>query len=64
MKYSVSYEIPEELGARKHVRYYDALDKATALEMFAASCEESLIGENPQVVEVKEVRTVGCVAIL
>ena len=55
MKYLVSYEILDESGEQKHVRYYDALDKPTAIEMFSATCEESLVGEEPQILEVKKI---------
>ena len=55
MKYSVSYEIPDEGGESQHIRYYNALDKATVLEMFKATCEESLVGHDPHVVEVKQI---------
>ena len=53
MKYKVSYLLGED--PRKHVRYYNALDKSTALEMFNATCEESLGGEKPHHVYVKEI---------
>lgn len=53
MKYSVSYEISDDSGGVRHTRYYDALTRATALEMFQATCEESLAGEDPSVLEVK-----------
>ena len=56
MKYSVSYKIPDEGDKPQHVRYYSALNKATALEMFKATCEESLIGQHPDIVEVKQVK--------
>jgi hypothetical protein len=55
MKYSVSYEISEGSEESSHVRYYDALNKATAIQMFEASCEESLIGEDPHILEVKKI---------
>lgn len=55
MKYSVSYEIPSEGVDSRHIRYYNALNKATVLEMFKATCEESLVGHDPHVVEVKQI---------
>lgn len=54
MKYAISYEISDECDASKHVRYYNALNKATAKEMFEATCEESLAGEDPHIVEIKK----------
>ena len=39
----------------QHVRYYNALDEPTAIEMFSATCEESLVGEEPQILEVKKI---------
>lgn len=56
MKYSVSYKIPSEAVEKKHIRYYSALNEATALEMFKATCEESLVGEDPLLLEIKLVR--------
>ncbi len=55
MKYLVSYEIRDDSGGHQHVRYYNALDESTAIEMFAATCEESLVGEEPQILEVKKI---------
>lgn len=54
MKYAISYELSDEPENSKHVRYYNALNKATAKEMFKATCEESLIGEDPHIVEIKK----------
>lgn len=54
MKYAISYEISDESEGSKHVRYYNALNKATAEQMFEATCEESLIGEDPHIVEIKK----------
>ena len=55
MKYLVAYELSDESGEHQHVRYYDALDESTAIEMFSATCEESLVGEEPQILEVKKI---------
>ena len=54
MKYAISYEILDESNNSKHVRYYSALNKATAKEMFEATCEESLVGEDAHIVEIKK----------
>ena len=53
MKYKVSYQIGGD--PQRHVRYYTALNKSTALEMFKATCEESLAGESPQSIDIEEV---------
>ena len=54
MKYSISYQVSTD--EKQHIRYYNALDKRTALEMFKATCEESLVGEQPVVVKVKKIK--------
>ena len=53
MKYAISYNIPDDDTNRKHVRYYSALNEETAKSMFEATCEESLAGENPHIVDIK-----------
>jgi hypothetical protein len=55
MRYLVSYQISDESGDFKHTRYYNALNESTAMEMFEATCEESLVGEDPHILEIKEV---------
>jgi len=55
MKYLISYKIPNEPEESSHVRYYDALDKDTAIQMFEATCEESLVGEEPQILNIKKI---------
>ena len=42
MKYKFSYTDPKN---NKHVRYYSALDSATATEMFRASVDHSIKDE-------------------
>ena len=49
MKYKVAYIIKDGDADRKHHRYYDALNERTVLDMFEATKEESLIGEEPKV---------------
>jgi len=54
VKYKVTYKLPSE-PRKTHSRYYNALNKSTALEMFSATCEESLAGESPSHVYAQEV---------
>ena len=56
MKYKVSYRLGKD--SRKHVRYYNALDKTTALEMFNETCGHSLVGEVAQDIVVEKVSVV------
>ena len=58
MKYIISYILPSE-PQKNHMRYYSALNKDTALEMFRATCEESLAGEHPLDINVKEIPDLG-----
>jgi hypothetical protein len=52
--YAVTYVI--ESNSETHVRYYHALNKRTALEMFKATCEETLAGERASVLKVSKVK--------
>lgn len=54
MKYKVTYEL-NSAPLVVHSRYYNALNKGTALEMFSATCEESLAGETPLDIHAQEV---------
>lgn len=54
MKYKVTYKLSSD-PHKTHFRFYDALSKATALEMFSATCEESLVGESPSDIHIQEV---------
>lgn len=56
MKYKVSYRLGQD--TRKHVRYYSALNKTTALEMFNETCSHSLVGEVAQDIVVEKVSVV------
>lgn len=56
MTYKVSYRLGKD--SRKHVRYYNALNKTTALEMFNATCRHSLIGEVAQDISIEEISVV------
>ena len=53
MKYAVSYTV--SCDSSPHTRYYSAIDAKTALEMFKATCEESLVGELPREIKVTRV---------
>ena len=54
MKYIISYILSSE-PQKRHMRYYSALNKDTALEMFRCTCEGSLAGEHPLDINVKEI---------
>ena len=54
MKYKITYTLPSQ-PKKTHYRYYNALNKSTALEMFSATCEESLAGESPLNISAQEV---------
>ena len=54
MKYKISYRLSSD-PRKAHCRYYNALDRSTALEMFSATCEESLAGESPSNIDAQEV---------
>ena len=49
MRYKVAYIIKDGDADKKHHRYYCALNEETALSMFDASKEESMIGEDPEI---------------
>ena len=49
MKYKISYMIKDGDASKKHHRYYNALSVEIAQEMFKATKEESLIGEDTTV---------------
>ena len=52
MHFKISYFVKDGDAFKRHNRYYNALDKATAVEMFEASKEESLVGEDPEIEDV------------
>lgn len=55
--YKVVYQIDDY--KTPHSRFYTALNETTALSMFKATCEESLIGSDTKVLQVKEIRETG-----
>ena len=54
MKYKISYMIKDGDASKKHHRYYNALSSEIAKEMFKATKEESLIGEDTTVTAIYE----------
>ena len=49
--YKIEYQLKE--GEKSHVRYYKALTKSTALDMFSETVDAgSLVGEKPEKVRV------------
>ena len=54
MHYKVVYKVEEY--ETPHYRYYTALNEQTARDMFTATCEESLVGANVDVLEVVEIK--------
>jgi hypothetical protein len=57
--YKVQYEISNEDKPHPHARYYHALNSQTAVEMFKATCEESLQGYQVCIEEVDRLEDEG-----
>ena len=49
MHYKIAYIVKDGDAFKRKHRYYTALNKDTALGMFEASTEQSLVGEAPEV---------------